>query len=428
MKTNRIIAALAAVVLSASACGGDNGSEKADGGSGKGETLSVWIMEGTNPDAKPFFDAVAADFKKETGGTLDVQFVPWASAHDKFVTSIAGDTLPDVAEVGTTWTGEFAEAGALSDLTEQVKSSDVSGDLVEGLVTAGTVDGALYGMPWYAGVRSVIYRADVFEELGLAPPTTWDEWVKVGTAIKKAKPDLVPMPVIGDSSYGLFPFVWGAGGQIATESDGTWTSGLDSPQSRKGIEFYTGLATEHDLSSPAAVTWNELELRDNFVQGKVAMMMSGSWTPKAILAENPELKGKLGAFTIPGPDGGYSPSFVGGSHLSVFESSDNKDLAWQFIELMSSKEYATQWAESSSFFPGLNSLLSELQERDDPLVTPFATQMEEAGESVPVTPAWGKVEAKKTIATMLQAILSGKKSVEQATADASAEINEVLNS
>lgn len=429
MKSSPIVAALAAVVLSASACGGDSGgAAKSDGESAKGETLSVWIMEGTNPDAKPFFDAVAADFKKKTGATLDVQFVPWASAHDKFVTSIAGDTLPDVAEVGTTWTGEFAEAGALVDLTEQIESSDVSGDLVKGLVTAGTVDGALYGMPWYAGVRSFIYRADVFKELGLEPPTTWDELVKVGKAIKAKKPDLIPMPVPGDSSYGLFPFVWGAGGEIATLSDGKWTAALDSPESRRGIEFYTGLATDHGLSSPAAVTWNELKLRDNFVKGKVAMMISGSWTPKAILAENADLKGKLGAFPIPGPDGGYSPSFVGGSHLSIFKSSDNKDLAWEFIELMSSEKYATQWAESSSFFPGRNSLLSDLQEQNDPLVTPFAIQMEEAGESVPVTPAWGKVEAKKTIATMLQSILSGKKSVKQATADATAEINEVLNS
>jgi N,N'-diacetylchitobiose transport system substrate-binding protein len=427
MKLSHTSAVLAAVALTVTACGG-GGDGAGDEASGEGKTLSVWIMEGTNPDAEPFFDAVSADFKAQTGATLDVQFVPWTSAHDKFVTSIAGDTLPDVAEVGTTWTGEFAEAGALVDLTDRVEGSEVSGDLVEGLVTAGTVDGALYGMPWYAGVRSIIYRADVFEELGLEPPTTWDEWVEVGTAIKTAKPDMIPMPVIGDSSYGLYPFIWGAGGEIATESDGTWTSQLDSPEARRGIEFYTGLATEHGLSTPAAVTWNELDLRDNFVQGDVAMMMSGSWTPKAIIDGNPKLEGKLGAFTIPGPDGGYSPSFVGGSHLSVFESRENKDLAWEFIELMSSEKYATQWAEQSSFFPGLNSLLGDLQEKSDPMVAPFATQMSEAGESVPVTPAWGKVEGKKTISAMLQSILSGKKSVEEATADAAAEMDEVLGS
>ncbi|MDP9445011.1 MAG: sugar ABC transporter substrate-binding protein [Actinomycetota bacterium] len=438
-RTSTVSAFLAALALSVASCAGGDGGGTNRGtdpqtdaenspASWEGETLDVWIMEGTNPDAEPFFDAVAKEFNAKTGATLDVQYIPWTAAHDKFVTSIAGDTGPDVAEVGTTWTPEFADAGALADLSERVEGSEVSGDLVEGLVTAGTADGALYGMPWYAGVRSIVYRADVFEDLGLEPPTTWDEWVEVGTAIKEAKPNMVAMPVIGESSYGVYPFIWGAGGEIATESDGTWTSQLDSPEARRGIEFYTGLATEHGLSTPAAVTWDELELRDAFIKGDVAMMMSGSWTPKAIVAENPELEGKLGAFTIPGPDGGHSPSFVGGSHLAVFESSDKQDLGWEFIELMSTQEYATKWAEQTTFFPGLESLLADLQQESDPLVAPFATQMVEAGRSVPVTPEWGQVEAKVTVPAMLQSILSGKKSVDDATADAAAEMNEVLGS
>ena len=158
------------------------------------------------------------------------------------------------------------------------------------------------------------------------------------------------------------------------------------------------------------------------------MMLSGSWTPKAILAKNPDLEGKIGVFTIPGPDGGYSPSFVGGSHLSIFESSKQKDLAWSFIELMSTEKYATQWAEQSSFFPGLVSLLTDVQQQEDPLVAPFAVQLEQAGNSVPVTPAYGQVQGKKTIPAMLQSILSGTKSVEQATKDAAAEMDGVLGS
>jgi N,N'-diacetylchitobiose transport system substrate-binding protein len=121
-----------------------------------------------------------------------------------------------------------------------------------------------------------------------------------------------------------------------------------------------------------------------------------------------------------------SPSFVGGSHLAVFEKSDEPDLAWQFVELMTSEQYAQDWATQSSFFPGLKSLLDKATAQDDPLVSPFATQMKDAGKTVPVTPAWGKVEAKKTLGAMLQAILSGSKTVDQATADAAAEMTETL--
>jgi len=432
MKWSRTYAALAAGAFVLAACGGEESGDELGADpertSWEGETLTVWIMEGTNPDADPFFADVKADFEADTQATLDVQYVPWTAAHDKFTTSIAGGTTPDVAEVGTTWVPEFADAGALVDLTEQVEASGLSDDLVPALKEAGTMDGALYGMPWYAGVRSFVYRTDIFDKHGLEPPTSWDELLQVGQELKAAEPEMIAMPVPGNSSFGLFPFIWGAGGEIAVESDGTWTSALDSPESQQGIEFYTGLATEHELSTPAAVTWDESHLLENFVKGDIAMMISGSWTPKTIIAENPELEGKIGVFPIPGPDGGYSPSFVGGSLLSMFETSENKDLAWKFIELMSSEKYATQWVEQTGFFPGLTSLLEQVQQENDPLVAPFALQMAEAGESVPVTPTWGQVEGQQTIPAMLQSILSGKKSVAEATADASAEINELFGS
>ncbi|HEY0639746.1 MAG TPA: sugar ABC transporter substrate-binding protein [Pseudonocardiaceae bacterium] len=417
------VALAATTALVVAGCGDDAaepGENTAQSGAGK--TLTVWIMEGTNPDATPFFDQVKSEFKSKTGADVNIQFVPWSAAKDKFTAAVGGGETPDVAEVGTTWTPEFGEAGILTDLTDKVKGSEVGDDLVASLQTAAEVDGKLYGMPWYAGVRSVLYRTDVFEELGLEPPTNWQEWLTVAQAIKAAKPEMVAMPVAGDNEYGVYPFVWGAGGEIASEENGKWTSGLDSAEARRGIQFYTDLALKHGLSSPAAATWKETDLRDQFGQGKLAMMISGSWTPKAIVEKAPDLEGKIGAFPIPGEKGGISPSFVGGSHLSVFEASENQDLAWQFVQLMTTGKFANEWATQSSFFPGLNSLLEEVTAKNDPLVAPFATQMKDGGETVPVTPAYGKVQSKKTVPAMLQAILSGSKTVEQATADAAAEM------
>ncbi|HET8640836.1 MAG TPA: sugar ABC transporter substrate-binding protein [Pseudonocardiaceae bacterium] len=420
------IALASATAFTLAGCGEDSTSGESSSNnsqSGAGKTLTVWIMEGTNPDATPFFDKVKSDFKAQTGAEVDIQFVPWANAHDKFVNAVGGGETPDVAEVGTTWTPEFADAGILADLSDRVKDKD---PLVDSLVTAGELDGKLYGMPWYAGVRSIVYRADVFNELNIEPPTSWDELVAAGQKIKAGKPDMIPFPVAGDSTFGLLPFIWGAGGEVAEQDGDAWKSTLDSAQAREGIQFYTDLALKHGLSTPAATTWKETNLRDEFVKGTVAMMISGSWTPKSILQKAPQLEGKIGAFGIPGPDGGLSRSFVGGSHLAVFDNSDEKDLSWKFVELMTSEANAADWASQSSFFPGIESLLEKATAADDPLVSPFAAQMKDAGESVPVTPAWGKVEAKKTIGAMLQAILSGSKTVEQATADAAAEMTDTL--
>jgi N,N'-diacetylchitobiose transport system substrate-binding protein len=283
-------------------------------------------------------------------------------------------------------------------------------------------------MPWYAGVRSVVYRTDVFAELGLAPPTTWDELVAVGERIKQGRPDLVPLPIAGDAEFVVYPFLWGAGGEVATRNGDTWVSGVDSPQSRAGIQFYADLAVRHGLSTPAAATWRETDVRDAFTKGQAAMIFSGSWTPKAILEATPDLQGKIGAFPIPGPTGGLAPSVLGGSLLSIFETSEDQDLAWQLVEMMGTGEFAAKWAQESSFFPGTSALLNQAAQSPDPLVAPFARQMAESGRSVPVTPAFGKIQGKKTIAAMMRSILTGEATVEQATSAAAAEMNQIFTS
>lgn len=118
---------------------------------------------------------------------------------------------------------------------------------------------------------------------------------------------------------------------------------------------------------------------------------------------------------------------LGGSHLSVFNTTKNADLAWEFVKLMSTGEFAEQWSNETGYFPGVQSAMEEALASTDPLVAPFAEQMVDGGASVPVTPNFGAVQAKKTTNSMIQAILSGQKDVATATKDAAAEMTELLN-
>ena len=419
-----LVAATGAVLLAATtaACGGGSGGDTEGDG-----TLSVWIMQGTNPDAEGFFDDVSAAFEEETGATLDVEFVEWGDAHNRFVTSIAGGTTPDVAETGTTWTPEFADAGALAPLDEYVDAAGIGDDLVEGLVEAGTYDEQLYGMPWYAGVRSLVYNTEMFEQAGVEPPTTWAELEDAAAGLKEEYPDKIAVAVPGDAEFTVYPWVWGAGGEVATLDGDTWTSGLDSPESQDGIGFWTGLATEGGYSSTGATTWRETDVLDAFAAGDVGMAVMGSWTPGAIVDANPDMEGKFAAVPIPGKDGGIAPSVLGGSHLSMFETADDKDLAFKFIELMTTGEFATKWGEQAGYFPGQASLLEETLASTDPLVAPFAQQFVEGGASVPASPHFGAVQAKKTTGVMMQSILSGDSDVATASAAAAEEMTNLLN-
>lgn len=437
-------AMFAAVALAA--CGGNGGdapattdpngttaptggaTDEPEGGEliGEGQTLTVWIMEGTNPDATEFFDEVAEAFKDQTGAELDVQMVPWASAKDKFATAIAGGTTPDVAEVGTTWTPEFADAGALVDLTDRIAADGLDGDLVEGLVEAGTLDGSLYGMPWYAGVRAFVYNTEIFDAAGVEPPTSWQELQDAVTTIKESQPDVTPFPIPGSSEFSLYPWVWGNGGDIAVQEGDTWTSTINAPEAVEGIEFYTNLALEHDSSTPAAATWNEADVLAAFEQGNVAMAIQGSWTPARIVADAPDMEGKFGAFVIPAKDGGVAPSFLGGSHLGIFEGTDNEDLSWEFVKLMTTGEFAQKWGEAANYFPGQTSLLEEMQSGADEVTQVFIQQMVEGGASTPVTPAWGAIQGQQVTPTMVQAILAGQASAQEAADTAAQTMNDTF--
>ncbi len=425
-------AAFAALALAA--CGGTNGDASpsdtdngGDGQSGEGETLTVWIMEGTNPDATDYFDEVTAAFEDQTGAELDVQMVPWASAKEKFATAIAGGTTPDVAEVGTTWTPEFADAGALMDLSDRVSEANLDSDLVDGLVEAGTLDGALYGMPWYAGVRAFIYNTEIFDAAGVEPPTNWQELQDAVTTIKESQPDVIPFPIPGSSEFSLYPWVWGNGGEIAVEEGDGYVAQIDSPESVEGIEYFTNLALEHDSSTPAAATWKETDVLAAFQQGDVAMAIQGSWTPATIVEDSPDMDGKFGAFVIPAKDGGVAPSFLGGSHLSIFEETDNPDLAWEFVQMMTTGEFAQMWGEATNYFPGQKSLLEDMEADADELTRVFIRQMVEGGASTPVTPAWGAIQGQQVTPTMVQAILAGQASVQEAADTAAETMNETFS-
>jgi N,N'-diacetylchitobiose transport system substrate-binding protein len=409
-------AAAAALALAATACG--------SGGSDT-DTLQVWIMQGTNPDETAFFDAANSAFTEETGIEVEVEFVPWQDAQDKISTSIAGGTMPDVAELGNTFTPGFADAGALHDLSGSV---DDTSRYIPGLMEMGELDEGVYGVPWYASIRSVVYRSDLFEEHDLDVPESWEDLRETALALSEAEEDMVAFPVPGDAQYSVMPWIWGGGGEIAVQrSDGTWDSTIDTDEGRAGIEFFTGLALEDGVSSTGAVNWNEIDVMESVADEEAAMAILGSANPQAILEANPDLEGRIDSFTLPGQDGGHMPSFAGGSLLSVFEGTGNEEAAWRYVEHLTSDEYSTRWAEETGFFPGTVEGVETFSESADPVLQPFAVQLQEASRGLPVAPEWGRVESEKVIVAMQQDILNGNATVDEATEAAATEIERILN-
>ena len=252
-------------------------------------------MDPGSPKIQGVVKQYGTDFEAAHPGTkVDIQFVPWAQAHDKFVTAIAGGKVPDVAEMGTTWTPEFADQGGL---TEQPKIAKA--EYVSTLVDAATLDGKVYGKPWYAGARSLIYRKDILEKAGVQPPKTWDEMMAAAKAIKAKVNGRLPGQLHRACEHMYLPTIWQAGGEIATQDGETWKCALNTPEAAKAIDYYTSFYKD-GLDPKAAVGWEEPDAQTAFINGDVAMLIAGGWTYNSIIATKPELEKKIGTELTPG--------------------------------------------------------------------------------------------------------------------------------
>jgi N,N'-diacetylchitobiose transport system substrate-binding protein len=419
-----LAALLSAAALIVAACGGggDDGTKSA-ADTGKpaklSGSISVWIMDPGSPKLQGVVKGYATAFQTANPGTkVDVQFVPWAQAHDKFTTSIAGGKVPDVAEMGTTWTPEFADEGAF----EQV-SKPASGKYVSSLIDAATVDGKLWGKPWYAGARALVYRKDVLDKAGVGVPKTWDDLLAAAKAIKAKVPGISPMGYTGLTEHMYLPTVWQAGGQIATDADGSWTSAMNSPQAVKAIQFYTDFYKE-GLTPKASIGWEEPDAQEAFINGDIAMLVAGGWTYNSIIQTKSALKAKIGTALEPAGPSGKDTAFAGGSHLVVFKESKNRDLANAFVDYMLQPANLTKFTSEIGFLPGTVSGIQASGYLSDPVRKPFAEQLLDHSAVYPPSPRWGALEGANIFDGEIQKVMKGQQTAQQAAKNLAQKMDE----
>lgn len=406
-----LLVALAVVLV---ACGTGGAGPRA----AASRAIDVWIMEPGSPPLKSFFERATTEFEAgHRGVDVRLQFVPWANAHDQFVTAIGGGQVPDLAEMGSTWTPEFGAAGALAPVDESLGSR-----YVPALVGSATVDRRVYGLPWYAGARALIYRADVLAQLGLRPPATWADLVSVGRAVK-ARTHLFPFGVAGNGNHYFLPMVWQNGGEIAVEQGGRWVSRLDAPQAVEAIRFYADLYAAEKFSPPGALSWNSRDVRAAFQAGDLAMMIGGGWDLQAILAGSPELKGKVGTALLPEGPGHSRDTFAGGSHLVVFEGSRQKALARSYARFLLAPQRVSAFTDQIGFLPATVDGLDASVASTDGLLAPFRDQLQRHSRTYPPAKEWGRFEGDGLFTAAVQQVMQGKRSA----ADAMGEVADTMN-
>jgi N,N'-diacetylchitobiose transport system substrate-binding protein len=447
MKLRKVAASLAALTVVLAACGSDDEDSGAantaapgttageaettaapttagGGGGGGGETIRLWLNGGDTPDE--YVDYAIAEFNKiHPDVTVTFERQEWTGIVEKLTTALSSSDSPDVIELGNTQAQTFEAAGALMDLTD--KKADLGGDdLLQSLVEAGTYDGEFYGVPYYAGARVMIYRKDLFEQSGLAVPTTMDEVLAAGEKLKAdnaSTPNFSGIYLPGKNWFAALPHIWLAGGDIAVQEDGKWVGKLSSDASVKGL---TQLQEFIEKTSAAPKDGDDSKDYIAFCNGEVGMMPAPGWKPGQIINEDdgcPDMEANIGVFALPGDTAGTTaPAFLGGSNLAISAKSAHPDLAYDLLKVLSSPGYQKQFA-THGVIPALKSLLGEVTGGEG-----AEAQAKAAVNSrfVPSSENWAAVEAANILPDMVVAISSGA-DVKEEAAKADAAMEELLN-
>ncbi len=441
------VAGAAAAALAIAGCSSGSSSSAANGTSGNSSsapsTLTVWRMGGSVPSQVTWMNNVVTQFHKKfpqyAKTQVKVVWIPWTNRTQDWNNALSsGKNIPDITELGNTDTPAEAASGILTPLNSNLSSWSGTKGLVPGMLANDTQGGTTYAVPWFGGVRAVWYRTDQFKKAGIThTPTTWAELEADAQKLQQAYPGTTGFDAITNDTNAFASFIWGAGGQIATQdSSGKWTGNLTDPKTEAAIKYYVGLYTTAKVSAAKYIGETELGNagatsggpNEDFGLGKLDMYIDGPWA-KATLPKNSVDTANISSFPIPsqnGPD--PAPVFSGGSDLAVFKTSPNQQAAWDLITVMDNPANSTSFAALSGFFSPYSAEITASENTGGPFMAGFAKAALN-GQTAPLNAKnWATADNGKLniIPTMLKQLMQGAP-FDSTVAAANTQLANVLN-
>ncbi|MFE2445721.1 extracellular solute-binding protein [Streptomyces melanosporofaciens] len=398
---------VAAMLVSVAACGSDGDDKKAGADGFKGETLTVWAMDGSTPDG--WTKDVKAAFEKKTGAKLKLEIQQWNGIQQKVTTALSESDPPDVLEIGNTQTPSYAQTGGLAELDDLKKS--IGADWSESINKSAVYDGKQYAAPWYAANRVVLYNKKIWAEAGIKDiPKTRTEFFKDLDTIQK-KTDAEPIYLPGQNWYFFDGLTIGTGADLVKKDGKKWVSNLADPKVGKAMDIYK----QYQSFSKAPKDKDEATPQQGevFAKGKTGAFIGMGWEAGIAIKANPKIEKDLGYFTIPGETAGKPEGvFLGGSNLAVAAGSEKQELAKEFLKIALNDTYEGQLAKEGGVIPNKESLQAQLKGNPAGMAAAPAAA---TGGTTPLIPEWAPVEnAPNPVKTYMTAVLNGKSPAEAA--------------
>jgi multiple sugar transport system substrate-binding protein len=385
-------------------------------------TLTLWIMP-NGPDPAGAIEAEIAGFEAANPGiTVEYEILDWGSAWTRITNAAVSGEGPDVSQLGSTWVGAIDAMEALYHFSEEDIAAvggreNFTAASLNTSVRADTDTGEMVALPWVTDVRGIIYRADIFEELGIDPATAFETWESFQAALQTIKDanlttvdatsgeelPIYPIAFPGKNDWNVLhnfaPWVWGAGGDLLSED--LSSAAFNSEEATSGVSFYASLFT-NGFTPPDSLELNSAQVDGLYSSGRVAMVISGPWMVANSRTSidnngwmdesNPDnlWPASLAVSEIPaGPAGRFT--FVGGSNLSVWNTSDNLPEAIALAQYLVGDESQLRYTQAVGLLPVTNTALASDAFAADEDYSVFVSAVAN-GRSYPTIAVWGPLE------------------------------------
>lgn len=302
------------------------------------EEVTIWCWD-PNFNVKIMQEAADRYHKTHPDVTFNIVDFAKADVEQKLQVALASgatDVLPDIVLIEDYYSQRYLQAfpGAFAEIGKTVDHSVFA----PYKVSLMSVDGKVYGMPFDSGVAGLFYRTDYLAEAGFKPEDmqniTWERYFEIGQAIyDKTGHKLMG---IDPNDAGLTRIMMQSAGQWYFDENGQELNIVDNKALARSLEIQQGLL-QSDIYKPTA-GWAEYV--GAFTSGDTASVVSGVWMMGTIKSQA-EQSGKWGVAPVPtmAIEGSANASNWGGSSWYAIETSEEKDIAIDFLNEIYAKDH-----------------------------------------------------------------------------------------
>ncbi|MFD0714251.1 extracellular solute-binding protein [Paenibacillus sp. GCM10027626] len=286
------------------------------GSNGGSDPLTVWIAAGRD-QAQLLRTMIDSMFTPKTGIEVDLQLINPAVL---LPATLAGKN-PDVA-ISAVDVINFAMRNALQDLTQFPDFPEVKKRFMNSAFPGFTFKDGIYALPETQTFPMLFFRKDIFGQIGLDIPDTWEQFYRIIPELQKRNMEigLAPTPVLEMMLY--------QNGGRYYQGDGVATD-LDSAAGVESFRKWTELYTNYKLPV-------QFDFINRFRTGEMPIGIADYTTFNFLTIFAPEIRGQWDFAPVPGtvsPDGTIHREVLStASGTVMFKSAKNKQAAWDFMK------------------------------------------------------------------------------------------------